>query len=140
MVGPGSTSSTIEVTMGDEGGKIEGKVEDADASSGGAGTPSKASTDLASQILLMHLAYIYCVPLPDSSGQFTEIRTGEDGKFTSPTMAPGAYRVLAFSRQQQELEYHNPEAMKAYGAKVQIVRIEAGKTQHLQLQLISSSE
>ncbi len=140
VVGPGGTSSPIEVTMADDGGKIEGKVEAADASVGATQPYPTAASGRASPSYDGPFAYIYCVPLPDSTGQLTEAVAFSDGKFTSPPMPPGAYRVLAFKRQQPELEYRNPEAMRAYDAKGQTVRIVAGKTEHLQLHLISSGE
>jgi len=58
----------------------------------------------------------------------------------SPPLAPGAYRVVAFDRPQPELEYRNPEAMRAYEGKGPVVRIAGGQTEHVRLQVISSSE
>jgi len=55
-------------------------------------------------------------------------------------MPPGTYRVLAFDRPQPDLEYRNPEAMKAYDAKGQLVRLIAGQKEHLHLQLVSPAE
>ncbi|MGC2109690.1 MAG: hypothetical protein WA655_09245 [Candidatus Korobacteraceae bacterium] len=140
VVGSGGASPPIEVTMADDGGKIEGKVEGADASLSGTERPSTLGSGMASPVFYTPFAYIYCFPLPDGSGQFTEAVAYSDGKFTSPPMPPGVYLVLAFKRKQSELEYRNPEAMRAYGAKGQTVRVAAGKTEHLQLGLISSSE
>jgi hypothetical protein len=48
--------------------------------------------------------------------------------------------MLAFDRPQPELEYRNPETMRAYDAKGQLVRLVAGQKEHLHLQLISTSE
>jgi hypothetical protein len=63
-----------------------------------------------------------------------------DGKFTSAAMAPGAYRVLAFPDQQPNLPYRDPEAMKAYDTKGQVVHLSAGQKASVQLQMISSIE
>jgi hypothetical protein len=82
---------------------------------------------------------VYCVPLPDSSGEFRDLGVGQDGKF-SLELPPGTYRVLAFDHPQPELEYHNPEAMRAYDAQGQLVRLIAGQKEHLHLQLVSNSE
>jgi hypothetical protein len=48
--------------------------------------------------------------------------------------------VLAFDRPQPELEYGDPEAMRAYDAKGQLVRLVPGQKEHLQMQLTSSNE
>ena len=63
-----------------------------------------------------------------------------DGKFTASQLPPGVYRLLAFSRSQSDLEYENPEAMRAYDGKGQVVRLGGGQKERLQLQLISTSE
>jgi hypothetical protein len=134
VVGPGGPDS-IEITMSDDGGKIEGKVESSDGSFSEA-----VKNSAAAQATSPESFYVYCIPLAGSSGQFTEGRSLQDGRFTFWLMPPGTYRVLAFQRQQSELEYRNPEAMKAYDGKGQVVHIEAGKTEHLQLPLITSNE
>jgi hypothetical protein len=39
-----------------------------------------------------------------------------------------------------ELEFHNSEAMRAYEAKGQVVRLAPGQKENIKLQLISTSE
>ena len=85
-------------------------------------------------------AHVYCVPTPESSGQYAEVWVSPDGTFSSPALAPGAYRVLAFARPQTELEYRNPEAMRIYETKGPVVRISGGQQEHVRLQLITSSD
>jgi len=135
VVGAGGVSSPIEVTMRDDYADIEGTIEGANTSVSDTAPPSGpvSSVSYAS-------AYVYCVPLPDSPGQFTEAGVSSDGKFNSLRLPPGAYRVLAFRRQQIDLEYGNPEAMRAYDAKGQIVRLVGGQKERLRLQLVSSSD
>ncbi len=48
--------------------------------------------------------------------------------------------MLAFPQVQPELEYQNPDAMRAYDAKGQVVRLAAGQKEQMQLQLVSPSE
>jgi hypothetical protein len=84
-------------------------------------------------------AHVYCIPLPDSTGRFTDIWVQPEGKFTAPPLPPGEYLLLAFTRP-QTLEYENPEAMRAYGEKGQVVRLSGGQTEHVRLQLISANE
>lgn len=124
VVGLGGSSPPIEITMRDGTAEIDGTV-DGVAASGGTETAS---------------AHVYCIPLPDSSGEFKEVWVQPDGKFGPQELPPGTYRVLAFDRLQPELEYRNPEAMRAYDAKGQLVRLVAGQKEHLHLQVISTSE
>jgi hypothetical protein len=62
-----------------------------------------------------------------------------DGSFVSPELAPGAYRLLAFDHPGQELEYRNPEAMRAYDSKGLVVRVAGGQKERVQLQISTSN-
>ena len=135
VVGAGGASSPIEVTMRDDFAEIEGTIEGANATVSDTAPPSGPVSSVS-----YATAYVYCVPLPDSPGQFTEAGVSSEGKFASLRLPPGVYRVLAFRRQQTDLEYGNPEAMRAYDAKGQIVRLVAGQKEHLRLQVVSSSD
>ncbi|MGD0182067.1 MAG: hypothetical protein ABSC15_19825 [Terriglobales bacterium] len=130
IVGPGGSSAPIEITMRDDTAEIDGTVESLAAS----------PTGSSSQVSEGSSAHLYCIPLPDSSGEFKDIWVQADGKFGPQQMPPGTYRVLAFDRPQPDLEYRNPEAMKAYDAKGQLVRLIAGQKEHLHLQLVSPAE
>jgi hypothetical protein len=136
-VGPGGSSSPIEITMRDDAAELDGVIE-------GVATQPEGAPALATRAGLISadgsFAHVYFVPLPDSSGQFKDIRVSADGKFAEPQMPPGTYRVLAFDRPQPELEYRDAEAMRAYEAKGLLVRLVAGQKEHLQLPLISNSE
>ena len=138
VVGLGGSSSPIEITMRDAAAEIDGTIEGVASLFNGtegarpSATGASVSTDTS--------ARVYCVPLPDSSGEFRDVWVTPDGKFGPQNLAPGTYRLLAFDRPQPELEYHNPEAMRAYEAKGQLVRLVAGQEEHLHLQLISSAE
>jgi hypothetical protein len=136
-VASGGSSPPIEITMRDDAAEVEGVVEGAHAQYEGSPVLSTRSGTLAPD---GSFAHVYFVPLPDSSGQFKDIWVSADGKFSEPQMPPGTYRVLAFDRPQPELEYRNPEAMRAYEAKGLLVRLVAGQKEHLQVPLISSAE
>jgi hypothetical protein len=135
VVGSGGSDSPIEITMRDATAEIEGTIESiAAAFKGTGGTASTAASPESIE------AHVYCVPLPDSAGEFRDIFVPANGEFSPQPLPPGTYRVLAFDRTQPELEYRSPEAMRAYEAKGQLVRLVAGQKEHLQLQLISTSE
>ena len=55
-------------------------------------------------------------------------------------MAPGSYRVLAFDRTIDELEYHNSEGMRAYDSKGVLVRVVAGQKERVQVHLIKTGD
>ena len=133
VVGLGGSSAPIEITMRDAAAEIDGTIEGVATRFNGTGGPEASWTETSS-------AHVYCVPLPDSSGEFKEVLVPANGKFGPQPLPPGTYRVLAFDHPQPELEYRNPEAMRAYDAKGQLVRLVAGQKEHLQLQLITTSE
>jgi hypothetical protein len=125
--------------MRDAGAEIEGTVEGVAAPFSG----TEGAARLANRVVTVSAdgaAHVYFVPLPDSSGEFRDVWVTPEGKFGPQNLAPGAYRVLAFDRPQPELEYRNPEAMRAYEAKGQLIRLVPGQKEHLHLQLISTSE
>ena len=141
VVGAGGTASPIEITMRDDTAEISGTVEGVTPTARGPVSAMAAAqgwtsyTSSAGQAA----AHVYCIPLADSSGQLTEIWVSPDGSFVSQGLAPGAYRLLAFDREQHELEYRNPEALRTYDSKGPVVRVVGGQKEHVQLQLISTS-
>jgi hypothetical protein len=150
VVGAGGTASPIEITMRDDTAEISGTVEGVmppakgPVNAGAAGGAEGASSDARGSTSYAPLggqaaAHIYCIPLADSSGQLAEIWVSSDGSFVSQGLAPGAYRLLAFDREQHELEYRNPEALRTYDSKGPVVRVVGGQKEHVQLQLISTS-
>jgi hypothetical protein len=136
-VGPGSNLK-VHVTLREDGGEISGSVE------GGSGlTPEDqrpAAISFTGRFLPKTGTHIYCIPLPESTGQFREGTAQPDGKFSLQQIPPGSYRVLAFDRQKLDLEYNNAEAMRAYERKGQVVRLSASQKENITLQVISTSE
>ncbi len=129
-------SPPIEITMRDDTAEISGTVEGiTPAGKGGTGGSIPFSNPLGGAAG----AHIYCIPLGESGGQFSEIWVNADGSFVSQGLAPGTYRLLAFDREQRALEYRNPEVMRAYDSKGQVVRVGSGAKEQVQLQAISSS-
>jgi hypothetical protein len=124
LVVAAGSSTPIEITMRDDTAEIDGTVAGITAGAMTTSTP----------------AYVYCIPLPDSSGQFQFLFVSPEGKFNSLTMAPGTYRVMALKNQQPNLPYRDAEAMRAYETKGQIVHLSPGQKTTLQLQIISGSE
>ena len=141
VVGAGGGASPIEITMRDDTAQISGTVEGVTTGANGASSPIVGAGGMTfySQNGGQSVAQIYCVPLPDSPGQFAEIYVSPDGSFVSPELAPGTYRLLAFDHPEQEFEYRNPEAMRTYDSKGLVVRVAGGQKAHVQLQLLPTS-
>ena len=128
VVAPGSTAP-IEVKMRDDTAEIDGTLTGLTAGSSTGAEPTISQ------------AYVYCAPLPASPGEFQQLGVSfPEGKFTSQTMVPGTYRVLAFKNPQPNLPYRDAEAMKAYEAMGQVVHLSPGQKTDVQVQMISGSE
>ena len=122
------SSAAIEITMRDDGGELDGTISSSGQQNSAPGSGSGPR------------AFVYCVPLPESAGQFQPLVVSEDGKFNAQMMAPGDYRILAFSVQQPNLPYRDAEAMKAYESQGQVVHLSAGQKTTVQLQSVISAE
>jgi len=136
VVGPGGASLPIEIVLRDDGAAIDGTVD-------GMPAPPVAAPGLtvrSGPVATPAGPYVYCIPLPDSAGRFTASWVSPQGTFHIQQLPPGAYRVLAFERQQHELEYQNAEAMRAYEDKGPIVRLGPGQTEQVRVPLIATKE
>jgi hypothetical protein len=131
VVGLGGATPPIEITVRDDGAQVEGTIE---------GTTStevrRAGFNSPGQLL----GNVYFVPVADGGGQFSEAWVSQDGKFQLQQLPPGAYRVLAFDRQQPDLEYASDEVMGQYDSKTKVIRVVSGQKEHLRLPLITASE
>jgi hypothetical protein len=83
---------------------------------------------------------VYRIPAADSAGQFEQLWVSPEGKFNSPAIAPGTYRLLASRHPQLNLPYRDAEAMRAYESKGQVVHLSAGQKVNVQLPAIPSAE
>jgi hypothetical protein len=119
----------IDVTVRDDFAKLVGTV--AGLRKAGIGEGQQSSAELPART-----AYVYWVPVPDSSGQFGETLIRSEGEF-STEVAPGTYRVMAFDSPRNSMPYRDAEAMQAYETQGQVVHMVPGQTQNVQLQLIT---
>ncbi len=125
VVPVGGTNSPIEVTLRDDGGSVEGTIENwqAEAESQKVSQPGQRPS------------CVYLVPMSSSAGQPLIAWVNQDGNFSFPQIPPGAYRGIAFDRQPTNLEFTNEGAMKKYEGKSQVVEFEAGQKMQMRLQL-----
>lgn len=127
VVGLGSSIAPIEVTIRDDGAKLEGTIENW-PSQGQSGAPRTSSS-----------AVVLAVPTADSSGQFCQQWVTPTGDFSFLQMPPGEYRILALDHMPEDLEYENTETMRKFDGKSQLLRLVAGQHEHLRLTMYSGS-
>jgi hypothetical protein len=135
----GGSSTPIEITMRDDNAEIEGTVAGITTGATAAGGQAYPSA-YSGPTVWTQSAFVYCVPLPDSPGQFLQLAASSDGKFEYGMVAPGTYRVMAFRNAQPNLAYRDPEAIRAYETKGEVVHLSAGQKVNIQLQIISGSD
>jgi len=131
VVGQGGSTPPIEITVRDDGAEVEGTIEStttADLRQPGFNSPGQP------------LSSVYFLPMADSGGQFSVAWVSPDGKFQLQQLPPGAYRVLAFDRQQPDLEYASEEVLGQYDSKARVIHVVSGQKEHLRLPLITASE
>lgn len=125
LVVEGGSNVPVEVVMRDDFAEVDGTV-------GGGGSSGESATNSRTSA-----TWIYCVPLPDSSGQAQQIQTDSEGHFGPLPLAPGTYRIMAFAKQTGEIPFRDAEAMKAYEGKGQVIQLTGGQKASVQLQVIS---
>jgi hypothetical protein len=128
VVTPG-TSAPIEVELRDDTAELDGSVTGIELASAGPTFPGTRPQ-----------AWIYCIPSPDSPGQLNQTGVEEQGEFRFPMIAPGDYRILAFTNRQLHLPFRDAEAMKAFETKGPLVHLAAGQKLSVQVPLINDSE
>lgn len=127
VVGVGGAAAPIEITMRDDGAEISGTIDGIASSTQGASSGTGQSR-----------LHVYCFPLADSSGTFTQFGVQLDGSFDYSGLPPGAYRLLAFDGAPSEIEYRSPEAMQAYDAKGLVVHLAGGQKERVTLPMIAT--
>jgi hypothetical protein len=114
----GSSLPPIEVTLRNDGAEIDGSiVEMANRNSG-------SSTNVA--------GYVYIVPAR-GGGEMRIVTPQPNGEFQMQQLAPGTYRVLAFDRPRNDLEYWNEDAMRKYDA--QMVTVVPGQKEKIRVSM-----
>lgn len=131
VAGVGGAAAPIEITMRDDTAEISGTIDGIISPAQG---PDSASAG-------PRRVRLYCMPLGDSSGNFTEVGVQPDGSFDVEGLPPGTYRLLAFdgaTMDPTQIEYRNPEAMQAYDAKGVVVHLAGGQKERVTLPIIAA--
>jgi hypothetical protein len=129
VVGMGSTSPPIEVTLRNDFGAIEGHLTAPAAS-----TPSGITAPpLGEQRQII----VYAIPLFASSGEATVVGMQPSGEFSFTGLPPGPYRVAAFTTP-QKIDFHSAEGLAKYSGSGQTVTVEPGGTANVQLDSVDT--
>lgn len=121
------SSSTVEIKMRDDFAQIEGTVS---------GIAARATAESQSS----PIAWVECIPLPGTPGTLQQISVSADGSFSSATVPPGSYRVLAFNHQLSNPPYRDPEFLQAYESKGQVIHLAGGEKASIQVQVVANEE
>ena len=124
LVVTAGAAASVDVTLRDEFSSVEGKVT-------GWNPDYVKPDDPESQN-----AWIYFVPLPDGAGQFQQLGVPPNETFNLEQIVPGSYRVLAFAHPKENLPYRDPQAMKTYDTKGQVIHLAASQKTNLQVPII----
>ncbi len=130
VVPVGGTSLPIEITLRDDGGILEGTIENWGA---------ETHVTLINRVG-WRPSCVYLVSMSGGGNPPMIEWISQDGTFSVRQIPPGTYRAIAFDRQPEELEFRNEEAMKKYEANSQVVEFEAGERKQLKLALSATVE
>jgi hypothetical protein len=127
VIGPGSSTAPIEVTLRDDTGTITAQLSTSSAGE----APTPASVGEQQQI------YVYAIPLFPYAGSIRMSGIQGSGQITLQGLAPGSYRVVAFDAP-QEIDFHSPDGLARYAGMGQTTSVDAGGSANVQLDVIHS--
>jgi hypothetical protein len=123
VIGGGAAVPPVEVTLRNDGAEIDGSIVGMTASPNPA-IPAGVGPTAA--------AFVYIVPVR-GGGQVTPLVTQPNGDFGIQQLAPGTYRVLAFDRPRNDLEFSDEEAMRKFDP--QVVTVLPGQKEKVRVSL-----
>jgi len=107
VIGAGASLPPIEVTLRDDGAEVDGSVTEVANRSRGTTLGVMPGTAAG---------FVYFAPVRESR----EVKMAvvqSDGNFQVAQLPPGTYRVLAFDRPRNDLEFSDEDAMRKYDAQ-----------------------
>jgi hypothetical protein len=131
VVGLGTTVAPIEVTLRDDGGEVDGTIEEA--------TGTGASSEQAGSQPPDRFAYVLPLSGNDFVGALKSYIARND-TFTVSQLAPGDYLVVAVESQLEQSPIGNEEKMKALQSSGQVIHVEAGAKLSVRVKLITGSD
>jgi hypothetical protein len=131
VVGTGGSIPSLEITMRDDGAKVEGKIDFANVTS----NPSTANNNSNQP-----LGFVCLAPMDRIDDRCKIVWTGPDGTFTFQQLAPGSYHALAMDRSHPQFESLSNEILTQYESKIQVIRVAQEQKERVRLPLITASE
>lgn len=122
VVGPGSTSQPIMVTLRNDAGSISGQLNQQASSAAGSAATLRA--------------HIYAIPSFATTSNVPEVMAQSSGQFSIYNLAPGSYHVIALD-QAADISPDDTQELSKYTGKGETVTVEANGTANVQLSIIS---
>ena len=113
----------IEITLGSDGAVIRGKAERKP------GVPAAGAV-----VALISTAMRIPLARPD---HIRSVTAGDDGAFTFANVAPGEYRLAAYSENMPWYDAQNPKLVPAAGGRTQKVKLSPGQQMNITLAVSS---
>jgi hypothetical protein len=123
VIGGGASVPVIEVTLRNDGAEIDGSI---------AGMTVSPNPAMPAAVGPTTAAYVYVVPAR-GGGELKTVVSQPNGDFGIQQLAPGTYRVVAFGRPRNDLEFSDEDAMRKFA--VQEVTVVAGQKEKVKVSL-----
>jgi hypothetical protein len=131
VVGLGGGVPRIEVALRDDGGEVDGTMEQASGAQGSA-RPNVENPSFF---------YLYLLPLSEDYGRFQMNTYGSpDGTFTVKQVAPGDYLVVAFEAPPEMWAGRIEENLRAWESKGQVIHVQPGQKVSVKVKVIESDQ
>jgi hypothetical protein len=107
VIGAGASLPPIEVTLRDDGAEVDGSVAE---------VANRSRRTTLGVMPGTAAGFVYFAPVRE--GREVKMAVVQsDGNFQVAQLPPGTYRVLAFDRPRNDLEFWNEDAMRKYDAQ-----------------------
>lgn len=142
VIGPGNSVAPIEVTVRNDGGTIEctvnnsantGERNDVGRSDGG------RNNGFVLHTFVSNGPVVYAIPTGPRFSRLPQSSFGPNGSVRIANLAPGLYRVVALS-EFKELESADPSELAKLMERGKTVRVEAGMSTSVQVDVANSDE
>jgi hypothetical protein len=129
VVGAGSTTAPIQVTLRNDVGSIQCTVN----------PPSDSESTNPSQAGEVSFTFVYAIPVSRTPSQFRPVSGQGPGQVTIPNLAPGTYRVVAFDHYRQ-IDLSDAQGLERLTANAQTVTVTPGSSASVQVDLIHTGD
>jgi hypothetical protein len=137
VVTSGGAASPIDITVRHDTGEIEATIEGQQEPARAAGPPQAPGVPVTVRMGSSEMPQVYCISVHNDGRMPIEAHGSVNGHPSFYNVPPGDYRVIAF-KTRQEMEYHDPAAMRKYESLGQAVHVDAGKKTQVKLQVVTA--